>query len=286
MTTKSKSPKVATIIDAAGNITIYFNTESYLVHPAHINYNKVITALSKKQYHRIPALVNVRGTLEKAMKGLVIRGNNFYYNGVQIYHNMTEKIVDLVKRDLPAQPMINMLDRLLKNRNKHVVESLDKFAELHGLPITEDGCILAWKRIRGNWRDIHTDTINNRVGKKPRITWDEIDCDPSNTCSRGLHFCSKSYLPRYIANDHTDRVILVKVAPEDIGAIPTDYNCAKARCIGYEVVAEDTIACKALIENVQLYSEDGKPVDHLLAQKPDGSNYWNKRDKSGRFTRS
>jgi hypothetical protein len=66
----------------------------------------------------------------------------------------------------------------------------------------------------------------------------ECDENRDQTCSTGLHFCSYEYLPR--GYSHNQRVVIVKVNPKDVTAIPTDYNYQKARCCSYEVVGEIT----------------------------------------------
>jgi hypothetical protein len=63
-----------------------------------------------------------------------------------------------------------------------------------------------------------------------------VDEDPDRTCSHGLHVCSFDYLPHFShANGH---VVVCKVNPADVVAIPRDYNNTKMRVCRYEVVGE------------------------------------------------
>jgi len=66
---------------------------------------------------------------------------------------------------------------------------------------------------------------------------DKVDNDRNRTCSTGLHFCSKTYLPAF-GGSSGYRVMIVKVSPEDVVAIPSDYKNAKGRACKYEVVGE------------------------------------------------
>lgn len=67
----------------------------------------------------------------------------------------------------------------------------------------------------------------------------QVDSNRYNTCSVGLHFCSREYLPAFGCGDG-EKVVLVKVNPADVVSIPVDYNNAKGRTWKYEVVSEVT----------------------------------------------
>jgi hypothetical protein len=65
---------------------------------------------------------------------------------------------------------------------------------------------------------------------------EQVDKDRNNTCSVGLHFCSKDYLSSYGgASGHT---MIVKINPADVVSIPSDYDNTKGRTWKYEVVGE------------------------------------------------
>ena len=64
----------------------------------------------------------------------------------------------------------------------------------------------------------------------------KVDEDPDRTCSAGLHVCSFDYLPHFShANGH---VMIVKVNPANVVAIPADYNATKMRVSQYVVIDE------------------------------------------------
>ena len=96
--------------------------------------------------------------------------------------------------------------------------------------------VIAYKRIREDYKDCYTGTIDNSVGAKPEMPRFEVDEDNNVTCSRGLHVCSESYLDKYSG----ERVIKVKVDPANFVAIPYDYSNSKARTCGYEVIEDVT----------------------------------------------
>jgi hypothetical protein len=114
------------------------------------------------------------------------------------------------------------------------------FLEANQIPITEDGHFLAWKKIRNNWKDIHSNSVDYSVGATPSMKRNEVDPDRDRTCSNGLHCAGWSYLPHFGSNGDSDRIVIVKVNPADVIAVPNDYDNAKMRVCQMEVLREYT----------------------------------------------
>jgi hypothetical protein len=93
---------------------------------------------------------------------------------------------------------------------------------------------LAYKKVRHNFFDVHSGSMDNSVGKVLEMERNKVDDDKDNTCSTGLHFCSQSYLNHFGG----DRIVIVKINPRDVVSIPSDYNDAKGRTCRYEVIGE------------------------------------------------
>lgn len=129
----------------------------------------------------------------------------------------------------------------MDNPSFRAVQELYGFLEVNDLPITEDGCFLAYKMVTqkddGTLTDNRTKTFDYSVGA-PAATMprNEVNEDPNQTCSAGLHVCAQEYLSSgYTFGAVT---ILVKVNPADVVAVPTDYHNAKMRTCRHETVCE------------------------------------------------
>jgi hypothetical protein len=85
--------------------------------------------------------------------------------------------------------------------------------------------------------------------------WSDVNTDSTVTCSKGLHACSIDYLLFWYGD--SDRIVSVAIAPEDVGAIPSDYNQAKLRCLRYRVVADITDQYLADKEKHSLWVKNG-----------------------------
>ena len=84
----------------------------------------------------------------------------------------------------------------------------------------------------------------------------QVNDNPNQTCSTGLHFCSQNYLGHFSGA----RVMILKINPRDVVSIPTDYDFSKGRCCRYEVIGE--------------IGNDGEKIDNAF-NKPVQSNATN-----------
>lgn len=158
------------------------------------------------------------------------------YNGEPVDPVISERMVAMLEEKKPMQYMVNFLENLMQNPSWRATMQLYPFLEFGRNPITPDGCFLAYKAVRENFFDIHSGKFDNSIGAKPSMARNRVDEDPNRTCSNGLHVCSFDYLPHFShANGH---VMVVKVNPRDVVAIPADYHNTKMRVSTYEVVAE------------------------------------------------
>lgn len=173
----------------------------------------------------------------KLTPDITIEGGVVLYKGQPVKNSICDRMLDALEQGLPnLKFMANFLANLMQNPSFRAVESLYPFLEFGNMPLTEDGCFLTFKAIRKDWKDIHSGTFDNSIGKVVEVLRNQVDEDPNRTCSHGLHVCSYDYLPHF---SHADgHVVVCKVNPRDVVAIPTDYNNTKMRVCRYEVVSE------------------------------------------------
>jgi hypothetical protein len=126
------------------------------------------------------------------------------------------------------------MENLMANPSYRAVNELYGFLEKNNLPITSDGHFLAYKKVREDYKDCHSGTFDNSVGKVVEMERNQVNDNKEQTCSAGLHFCSEGYLRHFGG----ERVMILKINPRDVVSIPTDYNDSKGRCCRYEVIGE------------------------------------------------
>ena len=236
-----------------GGLTLMKNGKQSTVSNTHPNFDKILVALKARRYAEadtlmsIPRAINAAGISKKNPgKKVFVRNGEVFFEDTRNRKEikLNGALVDRILRDLGkpgcekfADALIALLENISKNPLKDVAAELYEWLASGKAPITSDGCILAYKKVRSDYLDAHSRTFDNSPGKICRMKQADVDTDRRNECSRGLHFCSLGYLSSYGAGN-SSRVMIVKVNPRHIFAIPRDYSCQKGRASEYYVVGE------------------------------------------------
>lgn len=217
------------------NVTVVIDNTPYTINNTHVTYTKVLDAIKMGQWDQVKDLLNPSKAIQNYSKGnvAVVAGELFWRGSV--FHNaISTRMIQMLDQGFDIEPLANFMENLMQNPSKRAVDELYKFLEKNNLPITPDGHFLAYKRVRDNYTDCHTGTMDNSVGKIVEMERNQVDDDRDRTCSTGLHFCSQSYLNNFGG----ERTMIVKINPKDVVSIPSDYNDSKGRACRYEVIGE------------------------------------------------
>lgn len=159
-----------------------------------------------------------------------------FYKGRALSGYVVDKLVSLIDNNQDWTAVARFVENLQLNPSKRAVDSLYRFLEVGKMPLTADGCFLAYKRVRSDYKDCYSGKFDNSIGKQCVMPRNEVDENPDRTCSAGLHVCSYDYLGHF----HGARIVVCKVNPADVVAIPADYNDTKMRVSRYLVIDEVT----------------------------------------------
>jgi len=246
------------------NITVVIGTTPHTVSKNHIAYNKLVAAIKANDWDTVQDIIEPKQVVLDFGQGNVsIEGDKIFWKGREMHNALTKRMVAMIQEDFPVEPLVAFMENLMQNPSKRAVNELYGFLEKNTLPITPDGCFLAYKKVRGDYLDCHSGTVLNKpaiyltdedktkiaeaAGKRNEVEVEVVDGvtvvsmernlvddDQNRTCSVGLHFCSKEYLRSF----HGDRTIILKINPRDVVSIPNDYNDSKGRACRYEIVDE------------------------------------------------
>lgn len=193
--------------------------------------------------------------IEDFSKGqITIKDETLRWRG-EVVNN--KKLIDFIAHYKKAGADITFIEKFMEklysNPDQKARDDIFNFI-VNRCGILADGDFVAYKRVLINYKDCHTGTIDNSIGKTVSMDRKLCDSDPKKTCSTGLHVCTKGYLGHF----YGDRVILCKVNPRDVVAIPTDYNAMKMRCCKYKVIGEvkDQKDFNDIIEKLYLNPSD------------------------------
>ena len=220
------------------SLTVYFKGNSYTVNKQSEIYPMVIDAINREDDVALASALDIRKTitesLQKLSDSVSISGSQIFYKEREITGLLSDRIFEVIRLGLDVKPMVRFLENLMQNPSKRAVDELFGFMEACKLPITSDGHFLAYKRVKADYKDVHSGMIDNSIGEVVEMQRNLVDEDKNNTCSYGLHFCSYDYLRHFGG----DRIMVLKINPADVVAIPADYNNSKGRTCRYVVVDE------------------------------------------------
>ena len=222
--------------------------------------------LEKSEFNKVRELLTPEKAIESLdFKGFKMSDGVLYFNDQVVPDSISKRVKLMVKKGMDLAPILKFWEKLSKNPSFNSRNQLFNFLEKNNIPIEADGNFIAYKKVTFDYKDIHTKTIDNSINQVIKLDRSQVDDNPNNTCSSGLHICSFEYLTHFHSNTPNDRVVLCSVNPEHMVSVPTDYQNTKARVCEYKVIGE--------LENVQPlnqiifnqeedFSDPTLPLDH------------------------
>ena len=222
-----------------GFITVTWPGLSKTVRSDDPQWNASVEAFKTENWQGLYLAMNPVETLNKLSYGnITYTDGSLYYKGQAVNHSLYERIKQNLKNSYSVTSLLAFLNNLYENPSFNSINQLYAFLEQRHIPITDDGCFLAYKAVRSDYYDKYSGTILNTVGKIVEIERSMVDDNSSAHCSHGLHVGGLDYINWY--SKPGDKVVIVKVNPKDAVSVPTDHNFQKLRVCRYEVVDEYT----------------------------------------------
>jgi len=219
----------------------------------------IVASQDKPTLQEAFTLMDIKGAIEAFSIGRVKvdpEGETVVFvkrdgNERKVPEDLAADIIGTIKehgRD-ESEKLVKFLDALMDNSSFKAIEGLYRFMKHNCIDINEDGSIQAWKGVMDNMYSSHGGSIkssptiqvnengqvyNGDFGKEIRVDRSEVDDDPDSTCSHGLHVGNKDY-----ASSWASTLISVSVKPQDVVAVPKDYNGAKMRTCGYTPISTE-----------------------------------------------
>ena len=232
-----------------GNILLKINGSTVNIPKDDERFFMVNKAIDEKQFHLIPAMVDDSKRFDHI--GLRLENGVLYTkeNNQALPSELSNRIIDFSNSNAPVDALLKFWDNLKENASFNSRKMLFKFLEHNGHPLTADGCFIAYRSVRSDFKDHHTGTMDNSVGKVVEINRTEVDDNPNNTCSNGLHVATWDYASGFGSGERV--MVEVKVRPQDVVCVPTDYNGTKMRVSKFEVLS----VCEAPRMNEAVYRQ-------------------------------
>lgn len=236
-----------------GVITVIIDGTPYAVSKDHTNYNELYEAYMAEDADKFLDMFDDNKALEQyacAGTNITIEDGIVKYYGKALDKVICRNILEMKKEGHHIDHMVRFLDNLMQNPDANSIEQLYRFLEHKFLPITQDGCFIAYKTVGLDFfskasgdltlicgGENSNGQIYNGVGEVIECVRSEVVNDPNRHCSKGLHVGALDYAgPNGWYHSSSDRVVLVKVNPKDAVSVPRDHDFTKLRVCKYEVV--------------------------------------------------
>lgn len=222
----------------SNSIVIHTKTQTFNLQANTPKGQQVIALIKAKKWDELSELLAPATVIPARTGGLffVDTDGQLYTQGdnTPIHKVIAKKLLSFLQEGLPCEALVNFWNNLKQNPSQHSIEQLYGFLEANHHPLTDDGCFLAYKKVTRTatgLKDSHSRTFNNNVGEHVKMDRAGVNPDPNQTCSHGLHVASFEYAKGFSG----DVLVVVKVNPRDVVAVPTDYNKQKMRTCAYVV---------------------------------------------------
>lgn len=219
-------------------IVIHTKSQTFTLHKGTPKGDQVVTLIKEQKWNELTDLLSPATLVPSRTKGLfhVDSDGELYTTGDDkpIHKVIGKKLLAFLQEGLPCEPLVNFWNNLKQNPSERSVDQLFQFLEANHHPLTDDGCFLAYKKVTRTatgLKDSHSRTFSNNVGEYVTMDRSGVNPDPNQTCSTGLHVASFEYAKGFSG----DVLVVVKVNPRDVVAVPTDYNQQKMRTCAYFV---------------------------------------------------
>lgn len=264
-------------------LTIVGNSKHIQIESSHERFEENKQLLREGKFEDIIKIADVKEYIGKYINNeLVIEGDSILYNNKPIHNTLVSRIIQFKNEGFDFEPLMKFLKNQIQNPSGESIKDLYDFIEHGNMPITSDGCFLAYKYVGSDYFDNYSHTFDNHIGCICEMDRKDVDSDRNITCSTGLHVCTLDYLSNY-SGDH---IMIVKVNPKDVVSVPVDYDHAKMRCCRYEVV-DEYVEFKQNVEffNKSLYDEydtnESDKIDFKIGQVYKMKNYLNSVCRKG-----
>lgn len=252
-----------------GVLSLVLKGKVVQINSDHPSFGLIKKSLATSSEEELLAMLDVNKSMssyvEKESKGRAIVSNGqVYFDNKPVHNAISDRVLSFMKEGLPFSHLLKFMENLDLNPSFKAQQELFDFLEHRNLPITEDGCFLAYKAVRSDWMDKYSGTISNRIGNIIREKRSQVDDNRDKGCSKGLHCGALDYVYGY--GSYGDHLIIVKVNPKNVVSVPKECAYQKLRCCEYEVIRE----FEGELDK-PVYTTNGSQINSLSDQPTDWS---------------
>lgn len=250
------------------SVTVIVSGKTHTVRKGAPNFQLLRSAILAEDWSGVSAHLTPAKSIKTYIKGKFAEdGDRLMYDGADLPSSLIERIKSMAAAGEDPTPLFKFWERLQKNPSYRSVRQLWGFLANESIPLTPDGCFLAYKSVRQDYKDHHSGTFENRPKAVLEMPRNQISDDPQVACHDGFHIGSLSYAKGFGSSPR--RIMICKVMPENVVCVPHDSGQGKMRVCRYDVVGEyngDALPSTT-------YADDPTAAEQVDALEPEETTY-------------
>lgn len=172
------------------SLTVQFIDGPKTISSSSPHFAGLVEAIKSENYRsseEVRRLFDLAQAVKKFSEGNVtIEGDVVRFKGHEIKNSVSDRILSFMSQGLPWQPLARFLENLMANPSKRAVDYLYNFLEYGNLAITDDGCFLAYKAVRDDYKDKYSGKFLNIPGTVLEMPRNQVCDNPDQGCSYGF----------------------------------------------------------------------------------------------------
>lgn len=261
--------------EGVNSITVYLpgRDPQTATDKSHKNYDEIKKAvvLGETGEDRILDLFDAGKAVARKFDGLservAVKNGAVYFDGDVVDNALSKQILRFLSEDVDDwKPLVNFFEKVQQNPTVHSQQQLYTFLNRHQITIADDGDIVAYKGMVKSYDEdgdyyyptthghiivdgedfANSGEAKQRIGSIVTMPRSEVNHNPNQGCSVGLHVATFSF-----AKGYGGTVLEVRVNPRDVVSVPAS-DTQKVRACRYVIQGE--------IENPYSTAVIGTPI--------------------------
>lgn len=240
-------------IMSSNSVSVFSSSGVKMFPNSHILFSEICDAVRAGNAKKLDKLIHTQNV---SINGWDIKDDEVYYNGELLNNVAAQRLLEAKKGNFPLEPIKKFLENCKQNPHPHIVDKLYEFLETRGMPITEDGCFIAYKYCNSDYWDSHTGkTYQFLPGSHVEDPNRDNYCDNSGQeCSeKGIHVGNFDY------SGSKTKVVFVKVNPKDVLSVPHGEQAKKIRVWALDVMYDTD----GKMYETPIVDNDGKEYEYV-----------------------
>jgi hypothetical protein len=230
------------------SIIVVWEGKTHTIKSTMPNFAPLRKALIDGDYEAVPNHLTALKSLKEWTYGkYTLEGSTVMFAGAAIPEALNRRIVEMATAGESPVPVLKFWERLQKNPSYRSVQQLWSFMSHRNIPLTDDGCFLAYKGVRDDYKDKHSGTFDNSPGHSHEMPRNQISDDPNVACHDGFHVGALEYAREFAGGA---RIVVCKVDPEHVVCVPYDCSAQKIRVCKYTIIGNYGCALPSTTYNV------------------------------------